>query len=77
MSRAIAFDTFYYAKKHIDAINDFNDFNDFIDNSISIKQDLKELELKAEIVRMTYRLGGMVAGAVAVLGFLIKYTKFT
>ncbi|CAL7961348.1 conserved hypothetical protein [Gammaproteobacteria bacterium] len=71
-----------FAKAQIEFIKEQTDtINDLIDGSLATKQDIKELDLKIELVRkdiasMGYKTiiatGGMVSVGVAILGFLIK-----
>ena len=96
MTHAITFDTFQYAKElkkvgfteaQVDTQVNFakkqtDNINDFIDDNIATKQDIKELELKMELIKrdLTIRLvsilGSMMVICIGVsttiLGFLIQ-----
>ena len=70
----VAFDTLAYAKKLKDA--GFTDqqaevqaqaFSEIIEERLATKQDIKELEM-----RLTLRLGGIMAASIAVVAALVR-----
>ncbi|MEI8054522.1 MAG: hypothetical protein WCH10_00770 [bacterium] len=71
-----------FAKAQVEFVKEQTDaINDLIYGNLATKQDIKELDLKIELVRkdivnMGYRTviatGGMISVGVAILGFLIK-----
>ena len=70
----VAFDTLAYAKRLKDAgfINQQAEvqaqaFSEIIKERLATKQDIKELEM-----RLTLRLGGMMAASIAVVAALVK-----
>ena len=74
MSHAMAFDTLAYSKRLIEvgvpqrqAEVQAETFAEIIDDQLTTKQDLKELEL-----RLTVRLGAMKATSIAVVATLVK-----
>ena len=74
MSHAMAFDTLAYSKRLIEvgvpqrqAEVQAETFAEIIDDQLTTKQDLKELEL-----RLTVRLGAMMATSIAVVATLVK-----
>ena len=96
MAHAITFDTFRYAKElksagftevqvdtQVKFVKEQTDaINDFIDDSIATKQDIKELELKMELMKkdLTIKLVGILGGLIvvcagastAIIGFLMQ-----
>ena len=74
MSSTIAFDTLAYAKRLIaagvpakQAEIQVEIFAEIIDEQIATKRDLKEMEM-----RITIRLGSMMAASIAIVAVLVK-----
>ena len=71
---AVAFDTLSYANKlksagftQEQAEIQAQAFAEIIEDRLATKQDLKELEM-----RLTIRLGGMMAASIAIMAALVK-----
>lgn len=85
MAHALAFDTLAYSKKLVaagftqqQAEVQAETFAEIIDEHIATKQDLKEMEiaLKRDMkeleLRLTIRLGAMIAASIAIVATLVK-----
>lgn len=83
---AITFDTLAHAKKmkavgftEQQAEAQAQAIAEVIDENLATKKDIAELrtELKRDIkeleYKLTIRMGGMIGGAIAILGYLIKF----
>jgi acid phosphatase family membrane protein YuiD len=77
MASSIIFDSLAYAKRLEDAgftrqqaEAQANMMTEIVDEKLATKQDLRELEL-----RLTIRVGGMLAASVALLSALITFVR--